>query len=268
MIHRAESGHPGGSLSVSSILLCLYEKILNFNPKNPDDPNRDRLILSKGHAAPALYAVLAKYGYFSSELLDNFRQFKSSLQGHPHKLSLPGIEISTGSLGMGISAGIGMALSAKLDNLNTRTYVILGDGECQEGCVWEAAMAAAHFKLDNLIVIVDRNGLQLDDTTEKILSIEPFAAKWDAFGWIVIEIDGTSIREILMALNTAKDLLGKPVVIISYMIKGQGVSFMEHIKKFHGIPLNQEELHLAFSQLDNYKNLLIKKAEMNKKIIK
>jgi len=261
MITKANSGHPGGSLSSTEILTCLYEKILVHNPKNPEDPKRDRFILSKGHSAPALYSLLGAQGYFNLDSMGGLRQYKSKLQGHPKRGLVPGIEISTGSLGQGLSAGIGMALAARLDHHDNHIYVLLGDGECEEGAVWEAAMAASHFNVDNLIAIVDRNALQLDGTTEKVMSVEPFAAKWEAFGWNVIEIDGTSIREILMALNTAKVLRGKPVMIVSYMIKGQGVSFMQHTKDFHGKPPSKAEYERAMKDLEEYQQKQIARAQ-------
>lgn len=253
MITDAKSGHPGGSLSCTDILVCLYNKILHHNPSQPNDPNRDIFIMSKGHAAPALYTILAKQGYFDEKLLNDLRKFGSPLQGHPKKGTLPGIEVSTGSLGIGVSIGVGMALAAKLDKRDTRVYVLLGDGECDEGIVWEASMSAAHFNLDNLIFIIDRNALQLDGSTEKVMSIEPFCSKWEAFNWNVIEVDGTSIRELLMAFETAKFLKGKPIVIIAYMIKGQGVAFMSHVKDFHGNPPSKEEFERSCRELEIYK---------------
>lgn len=266
MISKANSGHPGGSLSSTDILVCLYNKIMNHFPGNPEDPKRDIFILSKGHAAPALYAVLAKYGYFDSKLLDTLRQFGSPLQGHPKKGTVPGIEISTGSLGTGPPVGVGMALAARLNEKSKKIYVLLGDGECNEGPVWEAAMSASHFSLDNLIFIIDRNAIQLDGSTEEIMSLEPFAAKWEAFGWNVIEVDGTSFRELLMAFETAKTLRGKPTVIIAYMIKGQGVSFMQHVREFHGKPPTQKQYLNAIKELQQEKNKMIKKIRENGEI--
>jgi transketolase len=253
MITDAKSGHPGGSLSCTDILTCLYNRILHHNPNSPSDPNRDIFIMSKGHAAPALYAILAKHKYFNENLLKDLRKFGSPLQGHPKKGSLPGIEVSTGSLGIGVSIGVGMALAAKMDKKNSKVYVLLGDGECDEGIVWEAAMSAAHYNLDNLIFIIDRNALQLDGSTEKVMSIEPFCAKWESFNWNVIEVDGNSIRELIMAFETAKLLKGKPTVVIAYMIKGQGVSFMSHVKDFHGNPPTKEEFEQSDRELDLYK---------------
>lgn len=262
MINQVNSGHPGGSLSSTEILTCLFEKILHHNPQHPDDPDRDRFILSKGHCAPALYAILAQQNYFSEDLLKTLRQFNSPLQGHPVKGSIPGIEISTGSLGQGFPAAIGMALAGKIDKKQHYIYALLGDGECDEGVIWEAAMTASHHNLDNLIAIVDRNAIQLDGFTEKIVSLEPFAAKWEAFGWNVIEVDGTSIRELLMALNTAQQLKGKPIIIIAYMIKGQGVSFMQHMKDFHGKPPNKEEYECAMRDLEVFRRVQIERANM------
>ena len=196
MIYTANSGHPGGSLSCSQILTSLYRKVLHQSAQDPENPLRDRFILSKGHAAPALYAILTKEGYLTEAQLTTFRQFGSPLQGHPKRNVKLGIEASTGSLGMGATMAVGCALTAKLDQHRWYTYCLLGDGECDEGVVWEAAMAAAHYALDNLVYIIDRNAIQLDGATEKTLSIEPFAAKWEAFGWHVIEVDGTSLREL------------------------------------------------------------------------
>jgi transketolase len=259
MITRVKSGHPGGSLSCTQILLCLYRRILHHDPLHPEDPQRDRLILSKGHAAPALYAILAQEGYFSSAILDRFREFGSPLQGHPKRHSVPGIEISTGSLGMGAAMAVGIALGAKLDKASYRIYAILGDGECNEGVIWETAMAATHYSLDNLVFIIDRNAVQLDGPTEKIMNIEPLVAKWDAFGWNVIEIDGTSFRELLMALETTKQLKGRPTVIVAYTIKGQGVSFMQHLKEFHGKAPTPKEFEIALKDLEDFRQRLIQR---------
>jgi len=261
MITRSQSGHPGGSLSATDILVCLYRKVMKNNPSDPKDPKRDMFVLSKGHCVPALYAALAKYNYFDPKLLQDLRKIGSPLQGHPKKDSVPGIETSTGSLGMGASIGIGMALTARIDKNPRRVFVLLGDGECNEGAIWEAAMAANHFSLDNLTFIIDRNAVQLDGSTEKIMSLEPFASKWDSFGWNVIEIDCTSIHELMMAFETAKYLKGKPTVIIAYQIKGEGISFMQHLHKFHGKAPNQEELTKALVELDKYEQALIQKAK-------
>jgi transketolase len=205
MIHEAGSGHPGGSLSCVDILTVLFFKVMRHNPKNPAWRDRDRFVLSKGHAAPALYAVLSEAGYFPSGELKRLRKFGSILQGHPDRKLTPGVEVSTGSLGQGLSVACGMALANRLDRRKSRVFVLLGDGECDEGQVWEAAMAAAHFKLENLIAVVDRNGMQIDGPTEKVMSIEPLAAKWKSFGWNVIQVGGHDIRSILQAFEIASE---------------------------------------------------------------
>jgi len=245
MIFGANSGHPGGSLSCSDILVALYGKMLKHDPKDPEWEDRDYFILSKGHAAPVLYATLAHYGYFSLESLEPLRKFCSLLQGHPKKGTLPGIEVSSGALGIGLSISVGLGMSLKLDKKENHVYTLLGDGECQEGSVWEAAMSASHFHLDNLTAIVDRNGLQSDGSTEKIMSLEPFADKWEKFGWNVLEIDGTDLRQLFNALYTAKLLAGRPTVIIAYVVKGYGTNFMEHLKTSHGTPPNEEQFSRA-----------------------
>ena len=254
MIYLAQSGHPGGSLSCVNILYILYNKIMRINRSDPQWSDRDILILSKGHAAPALYAVLANVGFIGREELFTLRKFGSNLQGHPVKNKKLGIEISTGSLGMGLSIGVGCALAAKLDNTDRKIYVLLGDGELNEGVIWEAAMAANHYKLDNLIAIVDRNGFQSDGSTEEIMALEPLAEKWRAFGWEVIEIDGSNLDEILNGFNTSKVKLGRPIVLISYLIKGSDVSFMQHTRKYHGRAPNKEEYETAIKELDNMKH--------------
>ncbi|MFW9827328.1 MAG: transketolase [Candidatus Thorarchaeota archaeon] len=257
MIFKAQSGHPGGSLSCVSIIYLLYNKIMKINRKDPKWRERDIFILSKGHAAPALYAVLSKLGYINIEDLFTLRQFGSKLQGHPVKDPDLGIEISTGSLGMGLSIGVGCALSSKLDKNQKKIYVLLGDGELNEGAIWEAAMAANHYKLDNLIAIVDRNGIQIDGSTEEIMALEPLADKWKAFGWNVIEVDGSNINEILNAFNLSNAMLGKPKVIISYLIKGSDISFMEHTKKYHGRVPTKEEYNSALKELELIKMKII-----------
>ncbi len=249
MIYTAGSGHPGGSLSCVEILTSLYFSELRHDPTNPHWENRDRFILSKGHAAPALYATLAEAGYLPKEQLCTLRKFGSILQGHPD-LRCPGVEVSTGSLGQGLSIANGMALSARMKGKSSRIYVLLGDGECDEGQVWEAAMLASHYKLDNLMAIVDRNGLQIDGLTEKVMRLEPLAKKWESFGWHVIEIDGHHITEILKAFDNAKRLKGKPCVIIAHTFKGKGVSFMEWIGSFHGRTLTKDEMNRALQELD------------------
>ncbi len=259
MIYLAQSGHPGGSLSCVNILYILYKKIMRINTSDPQWIERDILILSKGHAAPALYAVLSNIGFIRREVLFTLRKFGSSLQGHPVKNKSLGIEISTGSLGMGLSIGVGCALAAKLDkNEKKYIYVILGDGELNEGAIWEAAMSANHFKLENLVAIVDRNGIQSDGSTEEIMSLEPLAEKWKSFGWEVIEIDGANIIEMVKGLNKAKSIIKKPKVIISYLIKGADVSFMEHTRKYHGRPPNKEEYETAVKEIEETKKNIIR----------
>ena len=253
MIYEAQSGHPGGSLSCVSIIYLLYTKIMRINFEDPLWNKRDIFILSKGHAAPALYAVLHKIGFIKKKDLFGFRQFGSLIQGHPVKNPVLGIEISTGSLGMGLSIGVGCALAVKLDQRERETYVLLGDGELNEGAIWEAAMAASHFKLDNLIAIVDRNGIQNDGSTEEIMALEPLSEKWKAFGWEVFEADGSDFNEMMKAFEKAKKILGKPKVIISYLIKGADVSFMQHTRKFHGRAPNENEYQLALKELKEIK---------------
>ncbi len=249
MIYNAGSGHPGGSLSAADILTALYFKIMRHDPKNPGWGDRDRFILSKGHAAPALYATLAEAGYFPVDELLALRKLGSRLQGHPDMRKLPGIEASTGSEGQGLSIGIGASLHAKLNRKLYRVYVMIGDGENDCGQIWESAMSASHFKTDNLTVILDRNGLQLDGPTREIMGIEPLSDKWKAFGWKVIEINGHSFREILNAFDHAKNVKGKPTIIIAHTVKGKGVSFMEGNVSFHGKPPNREEYEQAMKEL-------------------
>jgi len=249
MLYRAKSGHPGGSLSAVDALVALYFHHMNHNPKKPLDPDRDRFILSKGHAAPALYAVLAESGYFDVKELKKIRQINSMLQGHPVCKCIPGVEASTGSLGHGLSFGIGVALAGKLDKKDYRVYVMLGDGETNEGQVWEAAAVASHYKLDNLIALLDRNYLQIDGNTESVLRLEPVKDRWSAFGWHVIEINGHDFYEIIGALNKATNIQNCPTLIILNTIKGKGVSFMENNVDFHGVPPNEMERNLAIEEL-------------------
>lgn len=249
MIANANSGHPGGSLSATDILVALYFDEMNIDATNPKMEGRDRFVLSKGHAAPALYSVLAHKGYFDKNILPTLRQFGSILQGHPDMKKVSGVEISTGSLGQGLSVANGIALNAKLDGDDYRTYVLMGDGEMQEGQIWEAAMSASHYKLDNLCAFVDLNGLQIDGCVDDVMDIAPLDAKWVAFGWNVIKIDGHSFPEILDALDTAKKVKGKPTVIIAKTIKGKGVSFMENVCGFHGKAPTKEEAEKAISEL-------------------
>ena len=249
MTTKAGSGHPGGSLSAADIITALYFHHLRHDPKNPKWEDRDRFILSKGHSCPVLYAALARCGYFPVEELWRLRKIGSMLQGHPDMLKTPGVEASTGNLGQGLSIGIGMALAARLDRKDYRVYVMLGDGELDEGQVWEAAMAASHFRLNNITAIVDYNGLQLDGFTEDIMSLEPLAEKWRAFGWHTIEIDGHNMRQILDALDMAVMVKGKPTAIIAHTVKGKGVSFMENRVEFHGKALTEEQLRKALEEL-------------------
>lgn len=249
MIHAAHSGHPGGSLSAADLIIALYFKAMNHDPNNTNWPDRDRFLLSKGHAAPALYACLAESGYFPVDELKTLRKVGSRLQGHPDMRKTPGVEASTGSEGQGLSMGIGMALAAKLDNKDHHIFVMLGDGENNCGQIWEAAMSASNFKLENLIAIIDRNKLQLDGPTKDILSLEPLADKWRSFGWNVIEIDGHDFNEILGALDKAKLTQGHPTVIIAHTVKGKGVSFMEGIVGFHGKAPSDEEYSQAMKEL-------------------
>ncbi len=248
-VYRAGSGHPGGSLSIADILACLYFHEMGHDPKNPRWPDRDRFVLSKGHASPALYAALAMAGYFSVDELKNLRKTGHFLQGHPCMKKVPGVDMSTGSLGQGLSAGIGMAIASKLDKKDYRVFVLMGDGEIEEGQIWEAAASASHHSLDNIIAILDRNGLQIDGHTEEILNLEPLKWRWRAFGWDVIEIDGHNIEEILDALHEA-DKNDKPTLIIAYTIKGKGVSFMEGSLSFHGKPPSDEQYVKAMSELN------------------
>lgn len=249
MITEAKSGHPGGSLSATDILTALYFSEMNIDPANPKMEGRDRFVLSKGHAAPAIYATLAEKGYFSKDELMTLRKFGSRLQGHPDMKKLPGIEISTGSLGQGLSVANGMALNAKMFNENYRTYVILGDGEIQEGQIWEAAMTAAHYKLNNLCAFLDNNNLQIDGNVSEIMGVEPLDKKWEAFGWNVIKIDGHDFEQILSALDKARECKDKPTMVIAKTIKGKGVSFMENVCGFHGVAPTLEELERALAEL-------------------
>ena len=250
MLGKAGSGHPGGSLSAVEILTALYFKVLRHKPRDPRWPDRDRFILSKGHAAPVLYATLAECGYFPVEELATLRQMDSRLQGHTDCTCTPGVEVSAGTLGQGLSLAIGVALAGRLNSKDYRVYVLLGDGECDEGQVWEAAMSAAHFKVDNLVAIVDNNGQQLDGWNRDVMNLEPFPAKWQAFGWQVIEVDGHSIPQLLQALDQSKKVKRQPVVIIAHTVKGKGVSFMENNNDFHGKAPNAEEVKLALKELE------------------
>ncbi len=248
-VHAAASGHPGGSLSIADMMAYLYFEELNIDPKNPKWDDRDRFVLSKGHCAPALYATLALKGFFDEAELQNLRQADSFLQGHPDMKGTPGVDMTTGSLGLGISAACGMALSAKLSNKDYRTYTIVGDGESQEGQVWEACMFAAHYKLDNLCVIFDWNGLQIDGPVAEVMNPTPYDKKLEAFGFHVISIDGHDLDAIEAALAEARTVKGKPTAIISKTSKGKGVSFMENQVGWHGSAPNAEQYAAAVAEL-------------------
>jgi len=249
MTTAAGSGHPGGSLSSADLVTSLYFSEMNHSPDDPDDPERDKFVLSKGHACPLLYAVLAELGYFPKEELSSLRKTGSMLQGHPDKSKTPGVESSTGSLGQGLSVACGIALGDRLSGRESRTYCLLGCGESQEGQVWEAAMSAAHYKLGNLCAIVDNNNLQIDGKTCEVMNIEPVADKWRAFGWNVLEIDGHNFDEILKAFEQARGCKGEPTVLVAKTVKGKGVSFMENVCDYHGKVLTGEELERALEEL-------------------
>ncbi len=249
MLGQAGSGHTGGSLSASDIAACLYFWELNVNPAKPHWPERDRFVLSKGHAAPVLYAVLAEKGFFPVDDLNQLRKLGSPLQGHPDMRKVPGVEASTGSLGQGISWAVGMALAGKLDNKSYRVYTLLGDGEIEEGMVWEAAMAAAHYKLDNLMAFVDHNGLQIDGRVQEVMSPLPIPDKFKAFGWEVLEIDGHDHKQIMQALNSARRVSGRPTAVIAHTVKGKGCSFMEDRVEWHGVAPKPDEVEKALAEL-------------------
>ncbi len=250
MTGKAGSGHPGGSLSAVEIVTTIYFKVLQHKPQDPQWSDRDRFILSKGHAAPLLYATLAECGYFPVDELATLRQMDSRLQGHADRTVTPGVEMSSGALGQGLSFATGVALAGRLNSQKYRVYALLGDGECDEGQVWEAAMAAAHFKLDNLVAIVDRNEIQLDGWTRDIMNLEPLPEKWQAFGWHVIEVDGHKFTQLIEAFDQAKLVKGQPTVIIAHTIKGKGVSFMENNPDFHGKAPNAAEMEIALKELE------------------
>ena len=256
-VYSAQSGHPGGSLSIAEALTYLYFEVMNIDPKNPKNPDRDRFVLSKGHTAPALYSALALRGYFPVEDIKTFRKIDSYLQGHPDMKGVPGVDMSTGSLGQGFSAAGGMALSAKLDNKSFRVYSILGDGELEEGQIWEQAMFAAHYKLDNLTALIDFNGLQIDGDITNVMNPTPIDKKFEAFGWHVINCSAHSFEELEAAINEAKSTKGKPTAIIMHSIKGKNVSFMENNAGWHGSAPNEEQYNQAEAELDE----IIKKLE-------
>lgn len=248
MICNAKTGHPGGSLSCVDIITVIFFREMNHSSRDPLNENRDRFVLSKGHAAPALYAILAECGYFPSTELDSLRKIGSLLQGHP-EITIPGVEVSTGSLGQGLSISCGIALAFKMDKRSCRVYTLLGDGECNEGQVWEAALFASHYNLDNLVAIIDRNKLQIDGPTEDVMGLEPLAGKWREFGWNVLEIDGNKVEEIVKSFQDAKKTKGQPTIIIAHTLKGKGVSFMEGVCGFHGRALSNDEMEDALREL-------------------
>jgi len=250
MTGKAGSGHPGGSLSAVEIVTVLYFMLLRHKPSDPRWSDRDRFILSKGHAAPLLYATLAECGYFPVDELSTLRQLDSRLQGHTDRTSTPGVEMSAGALGQGLSFAIGIALASRLNSQKHSVYVLVGDGECDEGQIWEGAMAAAHFKVDNLIAIVDNNQQQIDGWNRDVMNLDPFNKKWQAFGWHVIEVDGHDFTQLIDAFNQAKQVKGQPTVIIAHTIKGKGVSFMENNPDFHGKAPNAEEVKIALKELE------------------
>ena len=250
-VYSGQSGHPGGSLSIADIMTVLYFYEMNINPENPKDENRDRLVLSKGHCAPALYSTLANRGFFEVEELRTLRNIESRLQGHPDMNKIPGVDMTTGSLGQGLSAANGMAIAGKLNNKDYRVYCIMGDGEIEEGQVWEAAMASNKYKLDNLCVIVDNNNLQIDGTIEEVMSSYPIDEKFKSFGFQVINVDGHNIQEIIDAFDVARNVEGKPVCIIAKTVKGKGVSFMEGKVEWHGKAPNQEQYEQAIKDIMN-----------------
>jgi transketolase len=249
MLTASGSGHPGGSLSAADIVTTLFFNELNINPENPKDENRDRFVLSKGHAAPVLYSALARRGYIDPEELTTLRKLGSKLQGHPNMNDVPGIDMSTGSLGQGTSAAVGMALAGKIDKKAYRVYAILGDGELEEGQIWEAAMSAAHYKLDNLTIFIDFNGLQIDGDITSVMNPSPIDKKFEAFGWNVIVIDGHNYDEILDSIEKAKSFKGKPTAIVCKTIKGKGVSFMENEAGWHGMAPSKEQCEKAIEEL-------------------
>lgn len=250
MTGAAKSGHPGGSLSAVEIVVTLFYDVMNHDPANPQWPDRDRFILSKGHGAPVLYAVMADCGYAPVDQLNTLRKLGSPYQGHPDRRFLPALEASTGSLGQGLSLALGMGAAARLNGASWRTYVVLGDGECQEGQIWEAAMFGAYHKIDNVCAIVDYNKIQLDGFIKDVMELEPFAEKWRAFGWHTLEVDGHDIPSLQRAFAEAASVKGKPTVIIAHTVKGKGVSFMENNPKFHGVAPTPAEVELALKELE------------------
>ena len=250
MIHEAKSGHPGGALSAADIVTALYYDELNIRPEEPKWEERDRVVLSKGHTCPVIYSILAMKGFYDMEITHTLRQIGSILQGHPDMKKVPGLDMTTGSLGQGLSAGAGMAMGAKFNKNNSRTFVILGDGEIQEGQVWEAALLASKYKLDNLVAIVDSNNLQVDGYCHEIMPVEPLDKKWEAFGWEVFKIDGHDMEQILDVFEKIRQVKDKPSCIIATTIKGKGVSYMENVCEWHGLAPNKEQYEQAMKELE------------------
>ena len=248
-VYKAGSGHPGGSLSIADIMTVLYFKELNIDEKNPMWEDRDRFVLSKGHCCPALYSCLANRGFFEKKELNDFRTIEGRLQGHPDMRKIPGVDMSTGSLGQGLSCAVGMAIAGKIDKKNYRVYCLVGDGEIEEGQIWEAAMSAKKYKLDNLCVIVDNNNLQIDGTIEEVAGLDNIDEKFKSFGFQIINIDGHNIEEVISAFEVAKNVKEKPVAIIAKTIKGKGVSYMENKKEWHGKAPNEEQYKIAMEEL-------------------
>lgn len=249
-VYTAQAGHPGGSLSIADVLTYLYFEVMNVNAENPKDPDRDRFVLSKGHTAPALYGTLAEKGFFPVEECKTFRNINSYLQGHPDMNKVPGVDMSTGSLGQGVCAAGGMALAAKIDNKDYRVYSILGDGELEEGQVWEQAMFAPHYKLDNLTIFVDNNGLQIDGDITEVMNPKPIDKKFEAFGWNVVLADAHDFNSLEAAVNAAKACKDKPTAVIMKSVKGKNVSFMENQAGWHGVAPNEEQYNKAIAELD------------------
>ncbi len=249
VLHSKQTGHPGGSLSVCEILTTLYYTQMKVDPSNPHNPDRDRLVLSKGHAAPMLYRVLAEKGFFHVDEMNTLRDFETRLQGHPCSLATPGVDLSTGPLGLGLSAAIGMAIAAKLDDKPTRVYAVLGDGEINEGTVWEAAMSAAKFRVDNLCAILDWNGVQLDGTTQEIMPMNSIRGRFECFGWHCIECDGHNVQELCAAYDEAVTVKGKPSIVLAHTVKGKGVSFMEGKSAWHGKAISDSDFKKAMAEL-------------------
>jgi transketolase len=249
MIYRRGAGHPGGSLSAAEIMAALFFHKLRLDPERPDWPERDRFILSKGHASAILYAALARRGFFPVEDMQRWGELDCHLQGHPDCLKTPGVEMTSGILGHGVAIGVGLALAARMKDLNSRVYVLLGDGECQGGIVWEGAMVAAKYRLANLVAIVDYNDVQLDGPVHEIMPMQPFGDKWRAFNWAVLEVNGHNTRQVLETLDLAEEIHGRPTMIVAYTTKGKGVSFMENDSRWHGIPPDNAQYAQAMAEL-------------------